>query len=144
MTAARELAHHEHPHRVVDAVQRLPEGSQVKLADELLATAETNTADAPHRCHRALELDGLNHAYAADEWLPVIYDTAAPLLESSRLPPPAVSDATASAAGVKLLERVGRVARPQHVPTRVVDADDRDMARTCGRDSRRPRCIRRR
>ena len=49
------------------------------------ATAETNAADAVHRCHRALELDGLAHGYTADEWLPVIYDMAAPLLESSRL-----------------------------------------------------------
>ena len=43
---------------------------------ELLDTAETNAADALHRCHRALELDGHAHGYTADEWLPVIYDAA--------------------------------------------------------------------
>jgi hypothetical protein len=51
----------------------------------MLATAETNAADALHRCHGALERDGQAHSYAADDWLPVIYDTAAPLLESVRL-----------------------------------------------------------
>ena len=64
-----------------------PTASRAKLADELLATAETNAADALHRCHRALELDGHAHSYTADEWLPVIYDIAGPLLESSRLDP---------------------------------------------------------
>jgi hypothetical protein len=71
----------------IHLVHALPGGPRAKLADELLATAtaETNAADAVHRCHRALELDGLAHGYTADEWLPVIYDVAAPLLESSRL-----------------------------------------------------------
>jgi len=61
------------------------------LAD-LLDTAETNAADALHRVHRALELDGQADDYTADEWLPVIYDAAAPLLESSQLDrdPPSV------------------------------------------------------
>ena len=63
----------------------LPHTVQDKLRGELLDTAETNAADALHRCHRALELDGLTHAYTVDEWLPVIYDIAGPLLESSRL-----------------------------------------------------------
>ena len=31
------------------------------------------------------ELDGLTHEYTADEWRPVVYDIAAPLLESARL-----------------------------------------------------------
>lgn len=69
----------------VHLVHALPDGPRAKLADELLATTETNAADALHRCHRALELDGLPHGYTADEWLPVIYDAAASLLESSRL-----------------------------------------------------------
>jgi hypothetical protein len=71
----------------IHLVHALPDGVRAKLADELLATAETNAADALHRCHRALELDGHAHSYTADEWLPVIYDIAAPLLESSRLDP---------------------------------------------------------
>jgi hypothetical protein len=58
----------------------------------LLDTAENNAADALHRCHRALELDGHAHDYIVEEWLPVIYDAAVPLLESSRLDrdPPSV------------------------------------------------------
>lgn len=67
-------------------VHVLPD-ARAKLADELLATTETNATDALHRCHRALELDGLTHSYTADEWLPVIHDIAGPLLESSRLSP---------------------------------------------------------
>ncbi len=63
----------------------LPDSVQDKLRGELLDTAETNAADALHRCHRALERDGLTHGYTAEEWLPVIYNSAAPLLESSRV-----------------------------------------------------------
>jgi hypothetical protein len=69
----------------IHLVHAIRDGARAKLADELLDTAETNAADALHRCHRALELDGHAHGYTADEWLPVIYDAAAPLLESSRL-----------------------------------------------------------
>jgi hypothetical protein len=69
----------------IHVVHALPDGARAKLAAELLDTAETNAADALHRCHGALELDGLAHGYTADEWLPVIYDGAAPLLEFSRL-----------------------------------------------------------
>src|SRR5437764_140250 len=46
----------------IHLVHALPDGPRAKLADELLATAETNAADALHRCHRALEHDG--HATA--------------------------------------------------------------------------------
>ena len=76
----------------IHLVHALPDSVRAKLAGELLDTAETNAADALHRCHRALELDGHAHGYTADEWLPVIYDTAAPLLESSQLDhdPPSV------------------------------------------------------
>jgi hypothetical protein len=69
----------------IHLVHALPEGASEMLAAGLLATAETNAADALHRCHRAHELDGHAHGYTADDWLPVIYDAAAPLLESSRL-----------------------------------------------------------
>jgi hypothetical protein len=49
-------------------------------------------ADVLHRCHLVLELDGRAHDYAAPGWLPVVYDVAAPLLESARLDrePPSV------------------------------------------------------
>jgi len=69
----------------IHLVHALPDGARARLADELLATAETNAAHALHRCHRALEVDGHAHGYTADEWLPVIYHAAVPLLESSRL-----------------------------------------------------------
>lgn len=69
----------------VHLVHALPSSTKARLADELLATAEANAADALHRCHRALELDGQVHAYLADDWLPVICDAAASLLEASRL-----------------------------------------------------------
>ena len=37
------------------------------------------------RCHSALELDGADHGYGAEEWLPTVYDIAGPLLRSARL-----------------------------------------------------------
>jgi hypothetical protein len=76
----------------IHVLHALPAGVQDKLAEELLDTAETNAADALHRCHRVLELDGLSHGYTAEEWLPVICAGAAPLLESSQLDqdPPSV------------------------------------------------------
>ena len=84
----------------IHLVHAIPDGARAKLVDELLATAETNAADALHRCHRALKLDGVTHRYTADEWLPVIYDIAGPLLESSRLnqdPPSVVRQAQEAA-----------------------------------------------
>ena len=69
----------------IHLLHALPPGVRGTLAAELLDAAETNAADALHRCHRALELDGHDHGYTADEWLPVIYDAAAPLLKSSQL-----------------------------------------------------------
>jgi hypothetical protein len=76
----------------IHLVHAIPDGPRARLADELLATAETNAADALHRCHRALKHDGHAHGYNADEWLPVIYDAAAPMLRSSQLDrdPPSV------------------------------------------------------
>ncbi len=69
----------------VHLLHALPDSVQARLRGELLDAAETNAADALHRCHRALELDGDAHGYTADEWQPVIYDIAGPVLESSRL-----------------------------------------------------------
>jgi hypothetical protein len=69
----------------VHILHALPSAGTGELAQQLLDTAARNAADALHRCHRALELDGQTHNYTAGEWLPVVYDTAKPLLESSRL-----------------------------------------------------------
>jgi hypothetical protein len=67
----------------IHLLHAIPAAAGARLADELLDTAQTTAADALHRCHRALELDGSAHGYTAAEWLPVIYDETAPLLESS-------------------------------------------------------------
>jgi hypothetical protein len=66
-------------------VHALPHSAQATLADQLVATAQTNAADALHRCHLALELDGGAHGYGAEDWMPLIHDAAASLLESSQL-----------------------------------------------------------
>ena len=53
-------------------------------------------ADHPATVHEALELDGQAHDYSANEWLPAVYDIAAPLLEAARLkrePPSLVEQA---------------------------------------------------
>ena len=69
--------------------QLLPTLSR-RLPALVWATSPSSTAVAlpPLPCPRAtggLELDGRTHDYTADEWLPVVYDVAAPLRESARL-----------------------------------------------------------
>jgi hypothetical protein len=74
----------------------LPATSDPGLVEQLLASAEERSAVVLHRCHQALELDGRAHDYTADEWLPAVYDIAAPLLEAARLncePPSVVEQA---------------------------------------------------
>jgi hypothetical protein len=46
-------------------------------------------------------LDGAARGYSAQEWLPLVYDAAAPLLESARLneDPPTVVQHTQGATG---------------------------------------------
>ena len=79
----------------IHVIHVLPATEALALRDELLRNAENNSAVALYRCHQALELDGQAHDYSADDWLPAIYDIAAPLLEASfstmsRLPSPRV------------------------------------------------------
>jgi hypothetical protein len=83
----------------IHVLHTLPKPANDDLAEQLLTTAETNAADALHRCHRAFELDGAAHDYTTDDWLPVICEIAAPLLESSRLDqePPSVVEYTQDA-----------------------------------------------
>ena len=74
----------------------LPATSDCGVAVQLLENVEDNGAVVLHRCHRALELDGRAHGYTADEWLPAVYDIAAPLLKAARLnrePPSLVENA---------------------------------------------------
>jgi hypothetical protein len=80
----------------VHMLHALPKEVGSELPEQLLEVAHRNVADALHRCHRALELDGAKHGYHADEWLPTVYDIAGPLLESARLdrePPTVVQTA---------------------------------------------------
>jgi hypothetical protein len=69
----------------IHTLHALPTGVVRELPEQLLEVAHRNVADALHRCHRALELDGTDHGYNAEEWLSVVYDIAGPLLESARL-----------------------------------------------------------
>ena len=80
----------------IHVIHLLPATEALALRDQLLRNAEKNSAIALHRCHEALELDGQAHDYSADEWLPAVYDIAAPLLEAARLirePPSLVEQA---------------------------------------------------
>jgi hypothetical protein len=69
----------------IHMLHALPAGARGSVAVELVNAAEKNACDALHRCHRALELDGAARGYTAHEWLPIVYDTAAPQIESARL-----------------------------------------------------------
>jgi hypothetical protein len=79
----------------------LPSTEHVALADQLLATSKRDAADVLRCCRAALELDGRNHDYVVDEWLPVAYDIAAPLLEAARLErePPSLVEHVQDAVG---------------------------------------------
>jgi hypothetical protein len=80
----------------IHVIHALPDAAPHDLPHQLLATASRNTASALRRCHLALEQDGAAHAYTADEWLPVICDSASRVLLLARLddgPPTAVEQA---------------------------------------------------
>jgi hypothetical protein len=77
----------------IHVIHVLPTTREAGLVDDLLDNAENSSALALHRCHHALELDGRDHGYSAGEWLPAVYDIAAPLFESASAdlePPSAV------------------------------------------------------
>jgi hypothetical protein len=63
----------------------LPSTVEGDLSGQLFEIARRNAVDALDCCHRALELDGADHGYRADEWLPTVYDIAGSLLQSARL-----------------------------------------------------------
>ena len=80
----------------IHVLHMLPATGDPGLVGQLLENVEENGAVVLHRCHRALELDGQAHDYTADEWLPAVYDIAAPLLEAAHLnrePPSLVQNA---------------------------------------------------
>jgi hypothetical protein len=80
----------------IHVIHALPEAAPPHLPQQLLATASRNTASALRRCDLALEQNGAAHGYQADEWLPIICDSASRLLQSAGLdedPPPVVEQA---------------------------------------------------
>jgi hypothetical protein len=76
----------------IHVIHVLPATRAGQLVDDLLETASNSSALALHRCHRGLELDGVEHDYSSGDWLACVYDIAAPLLESARadLEPPSL------------------------------------------------------
>jgi hypothetical protein len=83
----------------IHVLHSLPQTAPDSLGRQLLETAEQNAAGALRHCHRALELDGSRHDYTPDEWLPVVCERAAPLLESAQLgrEPPTIVEQTQEA-----------------------------------------------
>ena len=83
----------------IHTLHALPNEVEGELPGQLLKIAQRNVADALRCCHDALELDGADHGYTADEWIPIVYDIAGPLLQSARLDiePPTVVQATQEA-----------------------------------------------
>lgn len=69
----------------IHMLHSLPHDIQAALPDQLLELAQRSAAAALRRCHLALELDGADHGYSAEEWLPAVYDIAGPGLRSARL-----------------------------------------------------------
>jgi hypothetical protein len=63
----------------------LPAAALDRQAEQLLGVVQNNVAAVLHRCHQTLELDGRTHNYVAVDWLPIVYDTAASLLQAARL-----------------------------------------------------------
>lgn len=69
----------------IHTLHALPKTVEDGLPEQLLEIAQRNAVDALRCCQRALELDGADHGYHAEEWLPTVYDIAGPLLQSARL-----------------------------------------------------------
>ncbi len=69
----------------IHVIHVLPPVGASGLVDRLLEHEERSSALALRSCHHTLELDGRTHDYAADEWLPAVYDIAATLLNAARL-----------------------------------------------------------
>jgi hypothetical protein len=78
------------------AVHVLPKADtpdRAALDDELFTTIHAAAAGSLRRCHLALDADGRERGYTADEWLPVIYSVADDALRDASAtadPPPIV------------------------------------------------------
>ena len=69
----------------IHVIHVMPAAGDPGLVHQLFDNSEKSIAIVLHRGLRALELDGQAHDYSAEEWLPGVYDIAAPLLEAARL-----------------------------------------------------------
>ena len=83
----------------IHTLHALPKDVEGELPGQLLAIARRNAVDALACCHRALELDGADHGYRAEDWVPTVYDVAGPLLQSARpdIEPPTLVQVTQEA-----------------------------------------------
>jgi hypothetical protein len=68
----------------IHTLHALPDDVERELPGQLLEITQRNVVEALGYCHRALELDGADHRYEAEEWLPTVYDIAGSLLQSAR------------------------------------------------------------
>ena len=69
----------------IHMLHAVPNDVKDELPGQLLEIVDRNVVEALGCCDRALELDGADHGYQAEEWLPTVYDIAGPLLQSARL-----------------------------------------------------------
>jgi hypothetical protein len=69
----------------IHTLHALPNDVEGDLPGQLLEIAQRNVVEALGCCQRALELDGADHGYTAEEWLATVCDIADPLLQSARL-----------------------------------------------------------
>jgi hypothetical protein len=80
----------------IHVLHSLPRPARDSPARQLLGTAGRNAAGGLHHCHRALEVDGSRHDYTPEDWLPVVCERAATLLQAAQLqrePPTIVEQA---------------------------------------------------
>jgi hypothetical protein len=67
----------------IHTLHTLPNDVEGELPGQLLEIAQRNVVEALGCCQRALELDGADHGYHAEEWLPTVWDIEGSLLESA-------------------------------------------------------------
>ncbi len=85
----------------IHTLHALPKDVEGELPRQLLEIAQRNVVGALGCCQPALECDGADHGYRAEGWLPTVYDTTGPLLQSARLDtePPTLVQVTQEAIG---------------------------------------------
>ena len=114
----------------IHTLHALPNDVEGELPEQLLGIAHRNGADAVGRCHRALELDGADHGYDAEEWLPTVYDIARALLQSARLDtePPTLVEVMQEAISWLSRATAGLDERSEEAPTSLAETLARLLA----------------